>query len=141
MLKSVIVLGAFFLVAQGYAQESLDCKNPRSQSEINECTYLKFEEAENGNKGVYDHILKLLVQSIKEAEHSDDAHELERTMLLQNSLIKGQAAWLTVREHTCDAYAGFSRQLAGSVYPADLNSCKEEATLLRTKELKKIYPN
>lgn len=98
-----------------YLTQKLDCNNARTQSEINQCAKLSYQNADKKLNQSYQQILPKLTGSRKQ------------------KLIAAQQAWIKFRDTNCEfersGYAG------GTIASAIYFGCLETVTNQRTKQL------
>ncbi|MBG1264088.1 lysozyme inhibitor LprI family protein [Nostoc commune] len=95
--------------------QKLNCNNPQTQSAINECTKLSYQNADKKLNQVYQQLLPTLETSRKQ------------------KLIAAQQAWLKFRDTNCEFER--SRYEGGSIAPSIYSGCLENTTKLRTQQL------
>ncbi|ODH01303.1 hypothetical protein A4S05_29480 [Nostoc sp. KVJ20] len=95
--------------------QKLNCNNPQTQTAINECTKLSYQNADKKLNQVYQQLLLTLERSRKQ------------------KLIAAQLAWIKFRDSNCEFER--SRYEGGSIAPTIYFGCLEKTTKLRTQEL------
>ncbi|MBD2497991.1 lysozyme inhibitor LprI family protein [Nostoc sp. FACHB-280] len=99
-----------------YLAQKLNCNDPQTQSAINICSQLSYQDADKKLNQAYKKLLAKLSKS------------------RQQKLIAAQLAWIKFRDASCEfersAYEG------GSIAPAIYAGCLEEATKQRTQQLR-----
>ncbi|BAY17572.1 hypothetical protein NIES21_34120 [Anabaenopsis circularis NIES-21] len=99
-----------------YLAQKLNCNDPQTQSEMNICSQLSYQNADKKLNQVYKQLLP----------------KLSKTR--QQKLIAAQLAWIKFRDASCEfersAYEG------GSIAPNIYAGCLEEATKQRTQQLR-----
>ncbi|MFW9263772.1 lysozyme inhibitor LprI family protein [Nostoc sp. CALU 546] len=95
--------------------QKLNCNNPQTQTAINECTKLSYQNADKKLNQVYQQLLLILERSRKQ------------------KLIAAQLAWIKFRDSNCEFER--SRYEGGSIAPTIYFGCLEKTTKLRTQEL------
>ncbi|MGF1933183.1 MAG: lysozyme inhibitor LprI family protein [Nostoc sp. ChiQUE02] len=95
--------------------QKLNCNNPQTQTAINECTKLSYQNADKKLNQVYQQLLPTLERSRKQ------------------KLITAQQAWLKFRDTNCEFER--SRYEGGSIAPTIYFGCLENTTKLRTQQL------
>ncbi len=117
IITSVILLAT---AISGYAQTETkpDCKNPKSQADMNACSELEFEKADYQLTRLYKQVTSLL-----EAEP-------------RKSVVESQKHWIIVRDNHCEVFRYFYKD--GSLLPVSYNNCKTQLTNDRSKELNSI---
>ncbi|MBE9210485.1 lysozyme inhibitor LprI family protein [Nostoc sp. LEGE 06077] len=100
---------------QTYLAQKLNCNDPQTQSEMNICSRLSYQNADKKLNQVYKQLLP----------------KLSKTR--QQKLIAAQLAWIKFRDASCEfersAYEG------GSIAPTIYGGCLEAATKQRTQQL------
>jgi uncharacterized protein YecT (DUF1311 family) len=95
--------------------QKLNCNNPQTQAEINQCAGLSYQNADKKLNQVYQQLLPKLPKS------------------RQQKLISAQQAWIKFRDSSCEfersAFAG------GSIAPTIYAGCLEGLTKQRTQQL------
>lgn len=95
--------------------QKLNCNNPQTQSAINECTRLSYQNADKKLNRVYQQLLPTLESFRKQ------------------KLIAAQLAWIKFRDTTCEfERSGYQ---GGSIAPTIYFGCLENTTKLRTQQL------
>ncbi|MEH2237325.1 lysozyme inhibitor LprI family protein [Nostoc sp.] len=95
--------------------QKLNCNNPQTQTAINECTKLSYQNADKKLNRVYQQLLPTLESSRKQ------------------KLITAQFAWIKFRDTNCEFER--SRYEGGSIAPTIYFGCLENSTKLRTQQL------
>jgi uncharacterized protein YecT (DUF1311 family) len=95
--------------------QKLNCTNPQTQTEINQCAGLSFQNADKKLNQVYQQLLPKLPKS------------------RQQKLISAQQAWIKFRDSNCE----FERSAfeGGSIAPTIYAGCLEGLTKQRTRQL------
>ncbi|MEH1966518.1 lysozyme inhibitor LprI family protein [Nostoc sp.] len=126
VLTSILTLSALDTPTMGIAGtmpdlpemrlvQKLNCNNPQTQTAINECTKLSYQNADKKLNQVYQQLLPTLERSRKQ------------------KLITAQQAWLKFRDTNCEFER--SRYEGGSIAPTIYFGCLESTTKLRTQQL------
>ncbi|MCL6755238.1 lysozyme inhibitor LprI family protein [Nostoc sp. CCCryo 231-06] len=95
--------------------QKLNCNNPQTQSAINECTKLSYQNVDKKLNQVYQQLLPTLESSRKQ------------------KLIAAQLAWIKFRDTNCEFER--SRYEGGSIAPTIYFGCLRNTTKLRTQQL------
>lgn len=95
--------------------QKLNCNNPQTQTAINECTKLSYQNSDKKLNQAYQKLLSTLEKPRKQ------------------KLIAAQLAWIKFRDTNCEFER--SRYEGGSIAPTIYFGCLENITKLRTQEL------
>ncbi|AFY34674.1 lysozyme inhibitor LprI family protein [Calothrix sp. PCC 7507] len=99
-----------------YLAQRVNCNNAQTQSEINQCAQLSYQNADKKLNQFYQKLLPKLPKP------------------RQQKLITAQQAWINFRDTNCEfERSGYE---GGSIAPAIYFSCLETMTNQRTKQLK-----
>ncbi|NJK34486.1 MAG: DUF1311 domain-containing protein [Oscillatoriales cyanobacterium SM2_2_1] len=112
-----------FLVAPVWAQ-SIDCRNPQTQRDLNRCSEADYRAADRQLNETYQQLRRRIREF---AGNRPAVREQE------NRLVDAQLAWITFRDRHC-AFVR-SRVEGGSILPLAVNRCLERLTKERTQEL------
>ncbi|WP_306790440.1 lysozyme inhibitor LprI family protein [Tolypothrix sp. FACHB-123] len=95
--------------------QKLNCDNAQTQTEINRCAQLSYQNADKKLNQVYRQLLPTLSSSRKQ------------------KLITAQQAWIKFRDSSCE----FERSAfqGGTIAPAIYLGCLEQTTQQRTEQL------
>ena len=134
MLSAVLLLAGIFHASIVHAEDDppLDCDNPVTQSDMNQCAYLDFDKADQELNAVWEKAKAYMVKQDEELKAIDP--ELVGGVA---ALMKAQRAWIDYRDGQCEAYGFQSR--GGTMEPMLVSGCKAQLTRARTKELKELY--
>ncbi|MCL6707263.1 lysozyme inhibitor LprI family protein [Pseudomonas sp. R2.Fl] len=133
-MKSLAVLalcGCVLLIdgpASGEDEPKVDCENAQTQTDMNICAGLDYEEADKALNAQWPLTRKAMVEWDKQLGDAQTEPGAEK------ALLKAQRAWLDYRDGQCEAQ-GFSVR-GGSMEPLVVSSCLAELTRKRTEELK-----
>ncbi|MDZ8240030.1 MAG: lysozyme inhibitor LprI family protein [Nostoc sp. ChiQUE01a] len=95
--------------------QKLNCNNAQTQTEINQCSRLSYQNADKKLNAAYQRLLP----------------KLDRTR--KQKLITAQQAWLKFRDTTCEFER--SEYEGGSIAPTIYFGCLENTTKERTQQL------
>ncbi len=95
--------------------QKLNCNNPQTQLEINQCTNLSYQNADKKLNAAYQKLLP----------------KLDRTR--KQKLITAQQAWIKFRDASCEFER--SQYEGGTIAPAIYLGCLENITKERTQQL------
>jgi uncharacterized protein YecT (DUF1311 family) len=95
--------------------QKLNCNNPQTQTAINQCAKLSYQNADKKLNQVYQQLLPTLERSRKQ------------------KLIASQLAWIKFRDTNCEFER--SKYEGGSIASSIYSGCLGNATRLRTQEL------
>jgi len=95
--------------------QKLNCNNPQTQTAINQCTKLSYQNADQKLNRVYQQLLSTLESSRKQ------------------KLIAAQVIWIKFRDTDCEFER--SRNEGGSIAPTIYFGCLANTTKLRTQQL------
>jgi uncharacterized protein YecT (DUF1311 family) len=98
--------------------QKLNCNNPQTQTAINECAKLSYQNADQKLNRVYQQLLPTLERSRKQ------------------KLIAAQLAWIKFRDTNCEFER--SKYEGGSIASSIYSGCLENTTKLRTQELQEF---
>ncbi|MFN6561818.1 MAG: lysozyme inhibitor LprI family protein [Nostoc sp. ChiSLP01] len=102
-------------VPKMHLAQKLNCNNPQTQVEINECSRLSYQNADKKLNTTYQQLLP----------------KLDRTR--KQKLIAAQQAWIKFRDTTCEFER--SEYEGGSIAPTIYFGCLENTTKERTQQL------
>ena len=125
----MILIAALALAAA--VEEEPNCKDPRWQSEMNECAYIEYEKADAAMNAEWKPLLAIMKDRDKDFERIGD----DRPGYVA-ALLDGQRAWLKFRDAHCVSEGYFAR--GGSMEPLVINGCLEAVTKARTKQLQEL---
>lgn len=119
---------ALLLSASAQAQETPDCKDPQTQTDMTICAGIAFDEADKTLNEVY----RKAIASAKEMDGylEGDLKGAEKT------LREAQRAWVPYRDKACEAYGFLAR--GGSMEPMLVADCMTERTRKRIAELQEF---
>ncbi|MFN6540118.1 MAG: lysozyme inhibitor LprI family protein [Nostoc sp. EkiNYC01] len=95
--------------------QKLNCNNAQTQTQINECSRLSYQNADKKLNAAYQQLLP----------------KLDRTR--KQKLIAAQQAWIKFRDTTCEFEK--SEYEGGSIAPTIYFGCLENTTKERTQQL------
>ncbi|MBD0387838.1 MAG: lysozyme inhibitor LprI family protein [Nostoc sp. C3-bin3] len=95
--------------------QKFNCNNPQTQTAINQCANLSYQNADKKLNRVYQQLLSTLKTSRKQ------------------KLIAAQLAWIKFRDTNCEFER--SKYDGGSIAPTIYSGCLEDTTKLRTQQL------
>ncbi|MCC5598447.1 lysozyme inhibitor LprI family protein [Nostoc favosum] len=98
--------------------QRVNCNNPQTQTAINECAKLSYQNADKKLNRFYQQLLPTLERSRKQ------------------KLIAAQLAWIKFRDTNCEFER--SKYEGGSIAPSIYSGCLENTTKLRTQELQEF---
>ncbi len=102
--------------------QKLDCTSPQTQSAMNQCAGLAFQDADIALNDAYGDAVAVA------SDGGDDGGSEER-------LRAAQRAWIEYRDLACEAEAP-SSPMAGSMQPMLYSYCLERLTNARTEDLR-----
>lgn len=110
------------------AQDEIDCGNPGTQVELNQCAVQAWEKADAELNRAYQEAMA----NMKEADsfYPDDMKGAA------DALKEAQRAWIPFRDKACVSY-GFLAH-GGSMEPQLIYDCKTRRTRERTEELREL---
>lgn len=109
-------------VSLSYAYAADDCKDPQTQTDMNICSDLAYQKADEELNVTYKKALKILEGS--------DAAQIEKFKEIQRS-------WIKYRDLNCD-YA-VSNYEGGTIAPLIYATCMTELTQERTKQIPQLF--
>lgn len=112
------LVGLSTMAARAIAQE-LNCNNPQTQAEMNYCSALDYQTADQRLNQVYQQLRPELPAASRE------------------DLVNAQRAWIKLRDADCELAR--SQFEGGSIAPLIHNTCLSGATNKRTRELEIYY--
>jgi uncharacterized protein YecT (DUF1311 family) len=135
-LALLAAVGGITFAAPSFAGANAqpDCKEPVTQSDMNICSNLDWQQADKELNTVY----RKAVDFAKDEDKSfADQPELEGAL---KALKKAQRAWVDYRDGQCEGY-GFGAR-GGSMEPMLVSGCLADLTRKRIHELKELmaYP-
>lgn len=98
--------------------QRVNCNNPQTQTAINECAKLSYQNADKKLNQAYQQLLPTLETSRKQ------------------KLIAAQLAWIKFRDTNCEFER--SKYEGGSIASSVYSGCLENTTKLRTQELQEF---
>ncbi|MBW4426632.1 MAG: lysozyme inhibitor LprI family protein [Nostoc desertorum CM1-VF14] len=98
--------------------QKFNCNNPQTQTAINQCANLSYQNADKKLNQVYQQLLPTLKTSRKQ------------------KLIAAQLAWIKFRDTNCEFEK--SKYEGGSIASSVYSGCLENTTKLRTQELQEF---
>lgn len=101
-------------IAQGF-----NCDDPQSQQDMNYCSYLDYQEADDALNRTYNQLMETLSPT------------------RQEKLITAEQAWIAYRDATCEFER--SRYEGGSIEPLIYNSCLAQLTQEQTQRLEGYF--
>lgn len=125
----LIWLGLCFLGAPAVAQAGY-CDNAQTQYEINDCVAQELDAADDALNEAYGAAMAAMKEIDTWVPKSDRGAAA--------ALLRGQRAWITVRDETCTAQ-GYA-MYGGSARQTEVNGCKTMMTESRTQELWRLVP-
>ena len=114
-MKFFIFIFTLFVSTYSFAQA--DCSNQQTQTDMNICSYKKYQKVNNELNSVYK-------KAMIELKNSNKA------LLLKEN----QRVWLKYRDLTCKFEAG-PREESGTIWPLIHNNCMVRLTQYRVKEI------
>ncbi|MET0940383.1 MAG: lysozyme inhibitor LprI family protein [Mesorhizobium sp.] len=130
-LPQTFMLLALLLTATSLAraEEKLDCANAITQSDMNQCASMDFDEADKELNAIWK-TAREAARKLDEQQHEGDMKGAEQ------ALLAGQRGWIAYRDGHCEL-AGWEAH-GGSMEPMLVSSCKAELTRERTRQLKEF---
>ena len=111
------------------AEEKLDCANAITQSDMNQCASMDFDEADKELNAIWK-TAREAARKLDEQQHEGDMKGAEQ------ALLAGQRGWIAYRDGHCEL-AGWEAH-GGSMEPMLVSGCKAELTRERTRQLKEF---
>ncbi|BCH58643.1 lysozyme inhibitor LprI family protein [Agrobacterium vitis] len=129
-VSRLIMLAGFGVMSSihGVLAQALDCKDPKTQSDMTACAIKDFDAADKAMNAQWKITRKVFVE--QDATLDDDLKGAEK------ALLKAQRAWIDYRDGQCEAQGFYVR--GGTMEPMEVAACKAEVTKTRTKELKSL---
>lgn len=128
MTRFAILFGAATAIAvsvgAGLAQE-LDCDNPQTQQDMNQCAQAEWENADEELNGAYSEAISALRSWDLDLPAADRGAE--------SALRNAQRSWISFRDNAClaESYA----MVGGSAQPLLYSSCMARLTWARAGDL------
>jgi uncharacterized protein YecT (DUF1311 family) len=111
------------------AEEKRDCANAITQSDMNQCASIDFDEADKELNAIWK-TARETARKLDEQQHEGDMKGAEQ------ALLAGQRGWIAYRDGHCEL-AGWEAH-GGSMEPMLVSGCKAELTRERTRQLKEF---
>ncbi|HET9537228.1 MAG TPA: lysozyme inhibitor LprI family protein [Mesorhizobium sp.] len=111
------------------AEEKRDCANAITQSDMNQCASMDFDEADKELNAIWK-TARETARKLDEQQHEGDMKGAEQ------ALLAGQRGWIAYRDGHCEL-AGWEAH-GGSMEPMLVWGCKAELTRERTRQLKEF---
>ena len=124
-----MILTALLLIGAQAAEPQLDCKDPMTQTAMNICSWQSYQRADKELNAVWKRAAARAKQSDAAAAEYDGATDGFARLLA------AQRAWITFRDAQCLAENG-KREDSGTIWPLLQNSCLEDLTEQRTRQLR-----
>lgn len=121
---AILALG---LATPALAQE-LDCSNPVTQLDMNQCAYQDWQAADAELNQAYKAAMAMLKEWDEYLEEGD--------IPAADALRDAQRAWITFRDKACEA-EGYAMR-GGSAEPLLVNGCLARLTQERTAQLQEL---
>ena len=121
--------GVAMLAGPGHAQRE-NCRDPRSQSEMNICSARTFEKVDRELNAVYRRVIARMVRDGGDPPY--DAESWEQAMRA------AQRAWVAFRDADCQGLVGRD-WIGGSGAALAINGCMIDLTRRRIAVLKERY--
>ena len=132
-MKSILALAALSFSATLAHAQAVNCKDPQSTVEINECAGREFDAADKQLNTIYKRVMTEINKQI--ADKDETLSDLAKDQ--KSRLISSQRAWLAYRE-TDSTLQGIQMQ-GGSGETAVVVGTQTALTKARTKELKELF--
>lgn len=123
-------MSALLLVLALAAAQEEDCAEPMSQSAMNRCAAIDFQEADAELNRVWPEVLAEMRRRDRYIPDGD-----ERPSSVQ-SLREAQRAWIVLRDAHC-AVQGYEAR-GGTMEPLLYNGCRAATTRARTEQLRSL---
>ena len=123
-----VALNSGFHLSEAHAQETPNCAEPTTQSEMTECAGLDYEKADGELNAEYQKIRKVLKDRDKASDDSSDS--------AADALVASQRAWVAFRDANCEV-AGFQAR-GGSMEPMLVSTCLADMSRKRSEELRNL---
>lgn len=107
----------------------LNCSNPVTQREMNQCAEVYFQAADGDLNEDY--------KMARSAMIDVDAQLPENLAGAEKALLNAQRAWIKFRDFSCAAEGYLFR--GGSMEPLMVTTCKERLTRQRSEELRTLF--
>jgi uncharacterized protein YecT (DUF1311 family) len=114
-MRKLLLALPLLLACPAHAADKLDCKNPQTQIDMDQCAGQDFQKADGALNASYKQLVSKL-----------DPHALA-------ALKTAQRAWLAWRDAECD-YRTIATE-GGSIRPMLVSECETELTANRIKDL------
>ena len=119
--------------AQPQAAPEKACADERTQAEMTACSAREFAAADQAMNQAWKDVTGFMKNDDAPAEYPSGKLKREKPSAL---LLKGQRAWLTMRDSHCQL-VGYAAG-GGSLEPYMVNICKTRLTEQRTQELQDL---
>ena len=107
---------------------ALNCSNPQTQMEMNQCAQDKWQEADAALNAAY--------KSARTFFKNQDESQPDNAKVAAAALLAAQRSWIGFRDAHCET-EGF-KYFGGSMRPMIIATCMEDLTRQRTKQLKAL---
>lgn len=132
----MIRVGLFALVAVGVPipaqaqEEAIDCNDPVTQFEMNECAYRDWQAADANLNEAYGFAIAHAQRIDTSAAMTGDTRDTGTEEMLR----RAQRAWITFRDAACSVESDIA--LGGSMQPMLYSGCMTALTRRRAEDLR-----
>jgi len=131
-IAALLLLGGVgFASAQQDDNRNIDCKNAETQADMNYCSAMDFQKADDQLNAVY----KQAVKSQQDLDKQSAEINPDYVGALK-ALKKAQRAWIDYRDGECEG-EGY-QAVGGTMQPMLIDGCKTDLTNKRIKELQEL---
>ena len=123
-----MIILAVLALATVQAEGKLNCDDPKSQQEMNECSFAAYERADAALNRQWKPLFAKMEERDKVSDFGSD-----NGPTYVAALMASQRSWLKFRDANCVSESYFAR--GGSMEPMVLGNCLEQVTVARTKQL------
>lgn len=121
-MKALAVTLALFLLPGVVEAQKLDCRNPITQADLNQCTYQDWQVADAALNASY-------ADAVSMARQMDSYGGIGA----EEGLRAAQRAWVAFRDLACETEGKLAE--GGSMQPMLVSGCMLRLTVLRTDDL------
>ncbi len=124
-------------MAAAQADQPLNCANPITQADMNQCTAREFQRADDEMNRVWAEARAAMQRSDRETAEYRDPSDTRPGYYA--ALLESQRAWLRYRDAQC-LIEGYAAR-GGSMEPMLVSGCQRALTVARTQALRDLMGN
>jgi uncharacterized protein YecT (DUF1311 family) len=132
-----VILSLLALSVAAQAEPPLDCANPITQTDMNQCSAREFQRADTELNRAWSEVRAAMQRRDRgTAEYRDPS---DRSPGYYAALLESQRAWLRYRDAHC-LIEGYAAR-GGSMEPMLVSGCRRSLTEARTQALRDLLEN